>query len=69
MVKPSKSRVFDLDLLRFVAAVMVLLYHYTWRAQAITDLDAPNCPTWINSWSRYGFLGVELGTAARGGDI
>ncbi len=60
VVKPPKGRVFELDLLRFVAAVMVLLYHYTWRAQAIPDLDAPDYPTWINSWSRYGFLGVEL---------
>lgn len=60
MVPPPKHRVFELDLLRFIAAVMVLLYHYTWRAQAVPDLNAPEYPTWINSWTRYGFLGVEL---------
>jgi len=60
VVMPIKERVFELDLLRFVAAVLVLLYHYTWRAQAIPGVDAPAFPLWINSWSRYGYLGVEL---------
>ncbi|HEY4377194.1 MAG TPA: acyltransferase, partial [Acidimicrobiales bacterium] len=60
MTAKATPRVFELDLLRLVAAVMVLLYHHTWRGAALPHLRAPEFPGLVNGITRYGFLGVEL---------
>lgn len=49
----------ELDLLRVVAAGAVLLYHYTWAFSEM-ELGGPAFPEVVTSWSRYGFLGIEL---------
>lgn len=52
----QSGRLASLDLLRFVAAVAVMLYHYTYSrgVGGASDLTA------VTSVSRLGFLGVEV---------
>ena len=56
--QPTGTRLPNLDLLRFIAAVMVLLYHY------ISSYIAPRIDDSVFSAvslvTRYGYLGVEL---------
>lgn len=52
-------RFHELDLLRGIACVLVLLFHYLYRAQAahwLTDQASP----WIADAARFGYLGVHL---------
>lgn len=55
----GKPRLYHLDLLRFLAAVAVVLYHYTYAGQRFGSA-AVGYPTWWTAVSRYGYLGVEL---------
>jgi peptidoglycan/LPS O-acetylase OafA/YrhL len=55
----KEGRVNEIDLLRFIAAVMVLFYHYAFRgyaADAMTTLPYPA----LAPVSAYGYLGVHL---------
>ncbi|GAA2453241.1 acyltransferase [Actinomadura vinacea] len=58
---PRQPRLRELDLLRFLAALAVLLYHYTgtkggpWDDQNARELFAP-----ISLTTQFGYLGVEL---------
>lgn len=52
------ERIYSLDLLRFFAAAAVVLYHYSYRG-AVGDFTSYSLPE-ITSWSKYGFLGVNL---------
>ncbi|MFZ5843917.1 MAG: acyltransferase family protein [Pseudomonadota bacterium] len=59
MTAVSTSRLYEIDLLRFLAALAVVFYHYSFRAfeshgLAIARWDA------VGEFSRYGYLGVEL---------
>ncbi len=60
MMNKNESRLQILDLSRFIAAIMVVFYHYTFngilngKISSITQL-----PT-ISGVTKYGFLGVEL---------
>ena len=55
---PNRARLPDIDLLRFIAAAMVLLYHY------ISSYIAPRIDdsffSAVSLVTRYGYLGVEL---------
>ncbi len=55
---PPPARVYSLDLLRFLAAAAVVLYHYSYRGVSggYTQFGLPQ----ISWWSQYGFLGVSL---------
>jgi len=55
----EKIRYYDLDCIRFIAAMAVILHHYTFRATAADDLTFLPFPL-IAPFSKYGFLGVEL---------
>ena len=57
MVKAS--RIPELDLLRFVAASCVLLYHYTYRP-AIGGIASESAFGALQSVTRFGYLGVTL---------
>ncbi len=53
------QRVYILDLLRFIAAFGVMLYHYTWRLPTVDHLGGPQFPE-LDVWTRYLHLGVQL---------
>lgn len=56
----EKKRFYELDLLRFIAALAVVIYHYSFRGAAggdgFTTFSIPS----IDFISRYGYLGVDL---------
>jgi len=59
MVNETKHRFYDIDLMRFVAAFSVMLFHYTFRGNAADNMFDVAYPI-IGLVSRYGFLGVDL---------
>lgn len=52
-------RLYQLDLARFIAALAVLLFHYSFR---YWNLDTPGQLLYpkMSSFSQYGYLGVDL---------
>jgi peptidoglycan/LPS O-acetylase OafA/YrhL len=56
----SSRRIYELDLLRISAALMVLLYHYTFRGAAQGGFSPIVYPHALGEVSRYGVFGVEL---------
>ena len=58
-LQKTAGRFYEIDLLRFVAAASVLLYHYTYRGYGAGNFS-PVPFTTIGQVSRYGYLGVEL---------
>ena len=57
MVK--RVRFYDMDLYRFVAAVIVVMFHYTFRGFAADDLSTIEFP-YLAQVFKYGYLGVDL---------
>ncbi|HLO64315.1 MAG TPA: acyltransferase [Azonexus sp.] len=55
----SHARVHEIDLLRFLAALAVVFYHYAFRGAAAGGLSALSYPA-IAPVAQYGFLGVHL---------
>lgn len=53
------SRIPELDLLRFIAALAVVFFHFAFRGHAADDLTVMHYPP-LESISRYGYLGVHL---------
>lgn len=58
-LRPRPTRLYELDLLRFVAAAAVLCYHYTYRGFVADHLVPVSYPE-VDWATRYGYLGVEL---------
>jgi peptidoglycan/LPS O-acetylase OafA/YrhL len=57
----APTRMRELDLLRFIAAMAVVFFHYTARQNpAWGDIDPVVVFPTLSEVSRYGFLGVEL---------
>ncbi|MBD2752298.1 acyltransferase family protein [Spirosoma validum] len=56
-VKPIRYH--EIDLLRFIAAFVVLMYHYVFRGYNHDQLSPVNYP-FLGSIFKYGYLGVEL---------
>lgn len=54
-----RTRVNEIDLLRFVAALMVVFYHLAFRGHAADDLSAIGYPP-LAAFAKYGYLGVQL---------
>ncbi len=52
-------RFYEIDLLRFLAALSVVLYHYTYRGY-MADHYSPVPFVSIGHFTKYGYLGVEL---------
>lgn len=56
---PSKRRVYEIDSLRFIAALMVVMFHWAFRGGATHDYTdlvyRPLLPA-----AKYGYMGVEL---------
>jgi peptidoglycan/LPS O-acetylase OafA/YrhL len=55
----TKARVYEIDLLRFLAALAIVLFHYSYRGHAADDLTAMSYPA-LAPVFKYGYLGVEL---------
>ncbi|SET75910.1 acyltransferase family protein [Hymenobacter actinosclerus] len=55
----SPKRQYELDLLRFAAALAVVLFHYTFRGYA-ADGYSPIAYPELAPYTKYGYLGVEL---------
>lgn len=53
------SRIPELDLLRFIAALAVVFFHYAFRGYAADDLTVMHYSP-LEPIARYGFLGVHL---------
>jgi peptidoglycan/LPS O-acetylase OafA/YrhL len=56
----ASKRYYELDLLRFVAAFSVLLFHYTFRGTAALDHASDLSYPWLAPVTKYGYLGVDL---------
>jgi peptidoglycan/LPS O-acetylase OafA/YrhL len=52
-------RISEIDLLRFLAAMAVVLFHYAFRGYAADDLSVMNYPL-LAPLAKYGYLGVDL---------
>ena len=55
----SGQRVNEIDLLRFVAALLVVVFHYAFRGYAADGLTALPYPE-LASAAKYGYLDVQL---------
>jgi peptidoglycan/LPS O-acetylase OafA/YrhL len=55
----KKERFYEIDLLRFLAALSVMLYHYTFRGFAADDMSPLEFP-YLAHVFKYGSLGVDL---------
>ena len=54
-----QQRVNEIDLLRFIAALAVVFFHYAFRGYAADDLSILPYPL-LAPLAKYGYLGVEL---------
>ncbi|WP_350286175.1 acyltransferase [uncultured Croceitalea sp.] len=54
----QKSRLYQIDLFRFFAAVYVLFFHYGFRAH-VTEINGPDYG-FLSPFFQYGYLGVDL---------
>jgi peptidoglycan/LPS O-acetylase OafA/YrhL len=55
----NKARVNEIDLLRFIAAMAVLFFHYAFRGNAADGMTTLAYPA-LAPLAKYGYLGVEL---------
>jgi peptidoglycan/LPS O-acetylase OafA/YrhL len=55
----NKNNIYEIETLRIFGAVSVLLYHYTFRGVLLNGTKVPLFPI-IGTFSRYGYLGVNL---------
>ena len=58
-IRSQRLRYHEIDLLRFLAAFVVVLFHYTFRGYAADQLSPVHYPLLENIF-KYGNLGVEL---------
>ncbi len=59
MASYRNARVHEIDLLRFSAALMVVLFHYAFRGHAANNMSSMPYPA-LAPIARYGYLGVDL---------
>src|SRR5881394_93905 len=55
----TSNRLYEVDLLRFFAAMSVLLFHYCFRGYAADGMSVMPYPT-LAPVAKYGYLGVDL---------
>lgn len=54
-----RTRLYELDLLRFAAALAVMAFHFFYAGNATDDMQLP-IPDTLEAVSKYGYLGVDL---------
>lgn len=59
MTSAQTGRVNEIDLLRFLAALSVVFFHYSFRGYAADNMTVMSYPL-LASVSKYGYLGVKL---------
>ncbi|MEM1367238.1 MAG: acyltransferase, partial [Cyanobacteria bacterium P01_H01_bin.15] len=60
MIEPtSKPRIYEIDLLRFLAALSVIFFHYSFRGYRADNLTTMPYPL-LEVPAMYGYLGVEM---------
>ncbi|MCP9465120.1 MAG: acyltransferase [Nitrospira sp.] len=59
MTSVASARIYEIDLLRFLAALAIVLFHYSYRGHAADDLTVMSYPA-LAPVFKYGYLGVEL---------
>jgi peptidoglycan/LPS O-acetylase OafA/YrhL len=59
IVKITESRITEIDLLRFFAALAVVFFHYTFRGYAADNMSELSFPSFAPI-AKYGYLGVQL---------
>ena len=57
--QPTGYRFYEIDLLRFIAAVLVVVYHYLFRGYAADDMSVLSFE-FFGPVARYGYLGFHL---------
>jgi peptidoglycan/LPS O-acetylase OafA/YrhL len=57
-IQRNKAHFYELDLLRFLAALAVVFFHYTFL-NAVISKEVPTYP-FLEDFFKYGYLGVEL---------
>jgi peptidoglycan/LPS O-acetylase OafA/YrhL len=57
---PTRGRLHQLDLFRFVAAFAVLAFHFTFMQPANTSTVGVRYPDALTAVTRFGYLGVDL---------
>ena len=60
MRNPAQERFVELDLLRFAAAVSVLIYHYKTKYVESLDTAHTNLAAAVYGVTKFGYLGVDL---------
>lgn len=55
----TKERFYEVDLFRFIAALSVVLFHYTFRGYAADEMSILSFPL-LGQFFKYGYLGVDL---------
>lgn len=55
----KNGRLYEIDLFRFIAAVMVVIYHYAFRGFASDHMTVMPYH-FMSSFAKYGYLGVDL---------
>lgn len=58
-VRHKPVRYYEIDLLRFIAAITVVLYHFTFAGYHFGGLSPVQYPG-LEEVFKYGFLGVQL---------
>ncbi len=55
----KSTRIYQIDLFRFIAALWVVLFHYTFRGHSADNLSLLKLPE-LGAYFKYGYLGVDL---------
>lgn len=58
-IRKAPIRFYEIDFLRFIAAISVVFYHYTYRGYAEGNYSPVAYPN-LGRITKYGYLGVEL---------
>ncbi|HQI00453.1 MAG TPA: acyltransferase [Deltaproteobacteria bacterium] len=57
--RKTHNRLYEIDLFRFIAACMIVLFHYAFRGMAADGMSIMNYPP-LEGAAKYGYLGVHL---------
>ncbi|MEY2816830.1 MAG: hypothetical protein RL275_293 [Chloroflexota bacterium] len=55
----TQVRINEIDLLRFIAAIAVVIFHYAFRGYAANDMTTMPYPL-LSRYAKFGYLGVNL---------